>query len=318
MTRNEAANVRDAVSGLTSQPKTIPTSLLYDELGSRLFESILRQPEYYPVRSETKILSRHARDIIQAVPASLSRQLTLLELGATDDVKVSYLLDAAEDRVATYIALNIEITVLKDIKRRLFVSRPGVDVHLIQADFLHPLRLPLLEKYHTLIVFFPGNTIGQFDDATVASLFAQIREAVLDWPSCAFIVGFDICRDPEVILPAYDDAAGASALFNRNILTHLNHFGGSFTPATFRHVVQWNEDEGRVEMYLQSKVDQTYMFQGQPIHFLADERVLTGVSYKRTLAGFSDLAVGAGWSTLNVWTDDARTFGVQLLSPVRK
>ena len=135
-------------------------------------------------------------------------------------------------------------------------------------------------------------------------------------PAVAFIVSGDVCRNPARLLPAYDDAAGMNAAFNLNVLLHLNRIGeGDFDPRRFRHVVRWNEQENRMDFFLQSSVDQVCHFAGRSMHFGTGELVRTGMSYKRTHQAFGTLAAASGWTLRRCWTDPERVFGVYLLLP---
>ncbi len=296
--------------------KEIVSSLHYDEAGSRLFEAIIAQPEYYPLRAERLILACHAAEILAAIPGFRDGPAALLELGASDDKKAGFFLDAGVERLSTYIPVNIEPSVLHGLERTLRHVRPRLRVAPIPADFLAPLDVACLDGHRTLIGFFSGSTIGQLDDAAAVGLLAAIREAARPWPAAAFIVNGDVCRDPARLLPAYDDAAGMNAAFNLNVLLHLNRIGeGDFDPCRFRHVVRWNEQENRIDFFLQSLADQVRRFAGRSLQFGAGELVRTGVSYKRTHQAFEELAAASGWTLLRCWTDPERLFGVHLLLP---
>ena len=308
--------VLDILAALSGDPKELDSSLHYDEEGSRLFEMIIEQPEYYPSRAERLILSDYAADMVDAIPHSRAGAGVLLELGATDDSKAGFFLDAGGTQLSTYMPVNIEPSVLIGLKHKLSHTRPGLRVEIICADFLAPLNVARIEGDETLITFFSGSTIGQLDETAATRLLARIREAVRSWPNSAFIVSCDACRDPARLLPAYNDAAGVQAAFNLNVLSHLNRIGdGDFDLAYFRHAACWNEQEGRMDFHLESLTDQSRRFAGRLLHFKAGELVRTGVSYKRTREAFGVLAAAGGWTLHRCWTDPERLFEIHLLVP---
>ena len=244
------------------------------------------------------------------MPLLQGAPLALLELGASDETKAAPFLDAPLGvRFATYIGVNLERTVLESLEQRLKASHPRLQVQIIWTDFLKPINLPPLPPNTKVIAFFPGSTMGQLTPTVAIDFLAAVRRI-----ACAFIIGFDICQDPARILPAYDDAAGANAVFNLNALTHLNRLGdGDFDAECFQHVVRWDPQQARVEMYLQSLHAQTIHLAGRTFHFAAGEIILTGVSYKRTPEAFAHLAVQAGWTPADFWSDPENLFGMQLL-----
>jgi L-histidine Nalpha-methyltransferase len=318
--RKDQSFITDIVYGLSARKKYISSDLHYDEEGSLLFDGIVRQPEYYVYRTEQYLLSRYAVDILDVISGlGRSGSMTLLELGASDARKAAYFFDAASKRLATYIPVNIEPSVLKQLEGKLALTLPYLEVKTLCADFLRPLPLPHLKDDTTLIIFFPGSTISQFDDTSAGKFFQQIRYLAEDYSACAFIVSSDACSDPARVLPAYDDDAGISAAFNLNILHHLNRLGeGTFDTAGFRHRVQWNAALGRVEMYLESVTDQICRFADQSLHFAAGELIQTGVSHKRTRDAFRTLAARNGWMSCDAWTDPEQLFDLHLLIPSPK
>lgn len=323
MSRNDAT-ITNILAGLSGDwnpggQKEIVSSLHYDETGSRLFEKIIEQPEYYPLRAERLILSGSAAEILAAIPDFRAGPAALLELGASDDRKASFFLDAGRAQFSTYMPMNIEPSVLDGLQQTLRLTRPGLCVEPILTDFLAPFDVGRSDAHGTLIGFFSGSTIGQLDDAAAIRLLTIFRGAARPWPSVAFIVSGDVCRDPARLLPAYDDNAGMNSAFNLNALLHLNRIGdGDFDPSRFRHVVHWNEQENRMDFFLQSLSDQVCRFAEHSLHFGAGELVRSGVSYKRTHEAFRKLSTAAGWALRQYWTDPELLFGIHLLLPASK
>ncbi len=303
--RERAALVGDIVDRLLAARKTLPAKLFYDEEGCRLFGRITMLPEYYPTRTELLLLDRHAAEIsARARPGS-----ALVEYGASDETKASFLLET--ERFAVYVPIDIAPEALGAIEMRLSQSRPTLEVRPVCADFTQPFRLPDLgtaERFG----FFPGSTIGNMDTCEAGVFLRTARETL--GPDARFVIGTDLRKDERMLVAAYDDAAGVTASFNRNMLVHVNRIaGGNFDPERFAHRAVWNAAEGRIEMHLESRVAQTVRVGGQPVPFAAGETIHTENSYKYTLEGFAGLAARSGWRVADCWTDERRLFGVHLL-----
>jgi dimethylhistidine N-methyltransferase len=191
-------------------------------------------------------------------------------------------------------------------------SHPEFAVVPIEADFLAPLRLPPDVPAARRVGFFPGSTIGNLEPAVARRFLAEARRTL--GTGAQFLVGVDLRKSPDVLIPAYDDAAGVTAAFNRNILHHLNRAAGAdFDPEAFDHRAVWNDAEGRIEMHLVSRRAQSATVGGQVIRFARGETIHTENSYKHTEAGFAALAAAAGWHRQRLWTDADRLFSIHLL-----
>lgn len=300
--------VEIALAGLTAARKTLPPKLFYDAEGVRLFEAITRLPEYYVTRTEHKLLTGVAGEI-----ACLARTgSALVEYGASDEGKAAILLDAAPTRFASYVPIDVASGALAAMQVRMRHSRPSLAVHPICADFLRPIVLPRAGSGQPMFGFFPGSTIGNLDPAAAEAFLASARVSL--GQGAWLIVGVDLRKSPDLLIPAYDDAQGVTAAFNLNLLKRLNmEAAADFDLTRFAHRAIWNGAESRIEMHLESTVDQTAHIAGTAIHFTQGETIHTENSYKHSLAGFRTLATRAGWTPARVWTDDEGLFSIHAL-----
>ena len=301
----------EAVPGLLRRQKTLPPKLFYDAEGCRLFEQITGLPEYYLTRTERALLEAQAADMAAELPAKAA----LVEYGASSEDKAAILLAAlaGQGRAAScYVAIDVAESALTALAARMRASHPGLAVHPVAADFLSPLTLPAAAT-PPRVGFFPGSTIGNLDRRTAREFLRATRGTLGD--GARFLVGVDLRKDPAVLIPAYDDPAGVTAAFNRNILARLNREAGAdFDPSAFAHKAVWNAAEGRMEMYLVSERDQVAHLSGRTIRFAAGESIHTENSYKYTPQAFRILAEAAGWRPVRLWTDQDRLFSVHLLA----
>ena len=308
----EVDDVGDILAGLSRRRKSLPSRLFYDDAGCELFARITRLPEYYVTRAEMDLLEAHAAAIVSDVAAGS----VLVEYGASDENKGAALLLAAEGRLSAYLPIDIAGPALAALRERMRTSHPGLGVWPLEADFTAPLSLPAIPGTRARLGFFPGSTIGNFEPAAAVRFLGQARASLSDQAEepTRFVVGTDLRKASEVLVPAYDDAAGVTAAFNRNILRHVNRLtGAAFDPERFAHRALWNAAEGRVEMHLVSRLPQVVEVAGRPIAFAADEGIHTESSYKHTREGFLELARQAGWASDGFWTDSLGRFGMHRL-----
>jgi dimethylhistidine N-methyltransferase len=299
-----------ALAGLMASPKTLPAKLFYDKEGCRLFYAITKLPEYYLTRTETALLRSLGRSLL---PGGL-HDAALVEFGGSDETKARYLLDLCDGRgdpvFNTYVSIDVAETALTELRRRMALSHPHVTVVPIAADFMAPLRLPPLGRHR--LGFFPGSTIGNLDPGAAVGFLAAARDSL--GPNTWFLLGADLRKGPEILLPAYNDAEGVTAAFNLNLLRRLNREAGAdFDLRQFRHRAIWNADAGRIEMHLISASDQAVHVAGQTIMIAREESIHTENSYKFTPAILRDIASAAGWEVQRAWTDPANYFGIFLL-----
>ncbi len=304
----EARLVADLLRGLAERPKRLSPMYLYDSRGSQLFERICEQPEYYLTRTETAIIRRHAQDFAHCIgPGAL-----LVEFGSGASLKTRLLLDRLTD-LAAYVPVDISRTHLLEAARSISESYPRLEVLPVCADFTQPFGLPRPSSAPSrTVVFFPGSTLGNFDEEPAVELLALMRQ--LARPGGALLIGIDLVKDPAVLQRAYDDAAGVTAEFNLNVLRRLNReFGANFDPGGFRHAAVWMSEASRIEMHLESARRQSVRLAGEVIEFAAGEPLVTEHCHKYTPAAFTALAARARWKARRSWSDDLERFSVQYL-----
>ena len=297
---------RIALEGLLAPRKTLPPSLFYDAEGCRLFYRITELPEYYLTRTERLLLT----DVGPAVAAAVGPAAVLVEYGASHEEKAGYLL-ASPGAFQRYIPIDVAAPELARLRERMVRSHPAIVVEPLAADFMHPIMLTLPPDT-AVLGFFPGSTIGNLDPAAATAFLRRARTSL--GPNARFLLGADLRKSPSVLIPAYDDAAGVTAAFNRNLLVRLNReAAATFDPMTFRHEARWNDDESRIEMHLVSLRDQTIIVADAPIRFAEGESIHTENSYKYTPDRLLNLVGQAGWTPERQWTDLAGRFGHFLL-----
>jgi len=245
---------------------------------------------------------------------------TLVEYGASDETKAEMLLGqtvrtgsaAGKPVFRSYIPIDVAAPELRAMRERLAQNRPDLTVTPVIADFLRPIALPRRDSDSAIMGFFPGSTIGNLEpDSAVAFLH---RASIGLGPGARFLLGFDICRDPERLIPAYDDPAGVTAAFNRNLLVRLNREApATFDPVAFAHRAIWNEAESRIEMHLVSRLAQTVLVAGKPVRFARDETIHTENSYKYAPARMREMVAAAGWAVTKKWSDPNDLFTLWLL-----
>lgn len=306
-TEDRAQFAADVVAGLSALPKHISPKYFYDTEGSRLFEQITQQPEYYPTRSEHEVLREHGKDIVQHFPTGAA----LVEFGSGACIKVRFLLNAA-DKLKAYVPVDIAGEFLALEAAALRKDYPRLEILPVAADFMKPFPLPKEAMGMPRVGFFPGSTIGNLDPDE-ASAFLRHAGAVLGRGS-VMVVGVDLVKDAGILHAAYNDAAGVTARFNLNLLRRLNReLGGNFKLDTFEHRAFYNHEQSRIEMHLASRKRQKVTVAGTTFDFAADETIHTENSCKYTPDTFRALARGSGWTPLDMWTDKAGLFSVHAL-----
>ncbi|MER6748646.1 L-histidine N(alpha)-methyltransferase [Streptomyces fungicidicus] len=300
-----AALRADVREGLTGSPKTLPPKWFYDAHGSELFEEITTLPEYYPTRAEREILLARAGEI-----AAASGARTLVELGSGSSEKTRHLLDALTG-LHTYVPVDVSESALTLAGRALAADRPGLDVHALIADFTAPLTLPATPGPR--LVAFLGGTVGNLLPAERAGFLAAVRGLLA--PGDALLLGTDLVKDEEVLVRAYDDAAGVTAAFNRNVLSVVNReLGADFDPAAFGHVAVWDAGHEWIEMRLRSLTAQTVKIPALElaVDFAAGEELRTEVSAKFRKEGVRHELSVAGLELTHWWTDEEARFALSL------
>jgi dimethylhistidine N-methyltransferase len=300
--------LNEVIAGLSASPKTLPAKYFYDAEGSRLFEAICELPEYYLTRTETALLREIAPEIAARIPTGAA----LVEFGSGASTKTRIVLDAAP-QIAVYAPVDISPNALDEAAASLRADYPALTIAPLVEDFTKAIDLPEGARGHTPVGFFPGSTIGNFAPDEAEALLRQARELLGE--GSLFIVGADVAKDPAVLIPAYDDAMGVTAAFNRNVLVHINReLGGTFDPSAFAHKAVWNADESRIEMHLESTRDQIVMVGDHGFRFVAGETIHTENSYKYPAEAFEAIARRAGWTVAQRWVSEDPAFAVYALT----
>jgi L-histidine N-alpha-methyltransferase len=298
----------DARRGLTATPKDLPPKWFYDDRGSQLFDEITRLEEYYPTRRERSILEAHADDITDVSGAD-----TLIELGSGTSEKTRLLLDALAraELLRRFVPFDVSEQTLRDAATAISGEHPGIEVHAVVGDFEHHLdRLPTGGRR---LVAFLGGTIGNLPPAVRAEFLASIAAGLA--PGDSFLLGTDLVKDTDRLVRAYDDAAGVTAAFNRNVLSVINReLGADFDVEAFEHVARWNADEEWIEMWLRAPVAQTVKVPELDliVEFAAGEEMRTEISAKFRQEKVRAELAAAGLELAEWWTDPEGDFAVSL------
>ncbi|WP_405160722.1 L-histidine N(alpha)-methyltransferase [Nocardia sp. NBC_01499] len=298
----------DARLGLTADPKWLPPKWFYDARGSELFEKITELPEYYPTRTERALLERVVGEIARVAQAEV-----LVELGAGSAAKTRLLLSAltAEGPLKTYVPQDVSSSALRAAADEIAAEFPGLAVHGVVSDFTDTLHN--LPGGGRRMIAFLGGTIGNLVPAERAEFLASIYE-VLE-PGEQLLLGAGLVIDPAVLVPAYDDAAGVTAEFNRNVLHVLNsRLDADFAPEKFEHIARWDAEHEWIEMRLAATEDMTVTV-GEldlTVRFARGEQMRTEISAKFRVAGLNAELSAAGFSTEQVWTDPDNRFALVL------
>jgi L-histidine Nalpha-methyltransferase len=299
---------RDVLFGLRQTPKSLPPKWFYDEVGSDLFDQITRLSEYYPTRTEAAILREHAAAIAEVTGAD-----TLVELGSGTSEKTRMLLDAlhAHGTLRRFIPFDVDAGVLQTAGAAIVAEYPGIEVDAVCGDFEE--HLPEIPSGGTRLIAFLGSTIGNLTPGPRSEFLATLS-AVMS-PGDSLLLGTDLVKDTGRLVRAYDDSAGVTAAFNRNVLAVVNReLDADFDLDAFAHVARWNGDEERIEMWLRSTRAQQVSIDALDLtaDFAAGEEMLTEVSCKFRRAGVTAELSAAGLTLTHWWTDPDGDFGLSL------
>lgn len=301
----------DILHGLSQHPRQLPSKYFYDARGSALFEQITRQPEYYPTRTELRLLQDRAADIAAVV----GTHLHVVELGSGSGRKTEILLQALVDPVA-YTPIEISRAALLDSVARLAPALPEIEMLPVCADFTRPVQLPEPEREPARrLLFFPGSTLGNFTHAEAVALLRAMRQTMGEGGLA--LVGIDLHKSPALIEAAYNDAAGVTAEFTLNLLRRLNReIGSDFALEGFAHQARYSVERLRIETDLVSLRPQQVHVDGRTFDFAAGEALRVEYSHKYTDASFAALAAEAGLRVIDRWDAASPAFGLRLLQRV--
>jgi len=292
---------QDVLHGLAQTQKAIPCKWFYDEAGSQLFEAITKTQEYYPTRVETRLLKTVVKELAELIPDLK----VVIEPGSGASVKTRLLL-SSQPSLATYIPIDISAEFLNGIAQQLQVDFPHIQVTPLVGDFTQ-LNIPANLHHETgSMVFFPGSTIGNFSPDEALALLKSFHHLAGEdgW----LLIGVDSTQNAQQLLAAYDDSAGITAAFNKNLLVRANReLEADFDLAQFAHQARFNQAEGKIEMHLVSRVAQTVTVAGQPFSFAAGESIFTENCYKYTREIFLAMANACNWQLAHVWQDESES-----------
>lgn len=303
----------DVRRGLTSTPKWLPPKYFYDARGSELFEAITRVPEYYPTRTERRILEENADEI-----AKLSGADTLVELGSGSSEKTRLLLDALDraGHLRRYVPVDVSDAALESAMSVLAKDYPELELHGVVADFeTHLDRLPVGGRR---MVVFLGSTIGNLEPRARHEFLTMVRRGLDSRDT--LLLGTDLVKDTSRLVAAYDDATGVTAEFNRNVLRVLNRqLGATFDPEDFDHLARWNPGEEQMEMWLRARRPLSVRVAdlGLEVSFDGREEMRTETSAKFRQERVRDELAQADFTPLETWTDPDDDFALSLFRPVR-
>ncbi len=306
-----------AQQGLTSRPKRLPAWLFYDEAGSRLFDDITELPEYYLTRTERGILAADAPDMIAHAAPGARVRITELGAGSADKTRILLKAAVARQERVIYEPVDVSPSALRAARERIESEIEGVTVAPRVMDYTHGdgerLHLGPIGKDERRMVLYIGSSIGNFEPHQAALLLRRVRAGLKTGDS--FLLGVDLVKDEASLLAAYDDAAGVTAAFNRNILVRLNReLDTGFDPHAFAHRAVWNRARSRIEMHLVSRKAQCVRFDALDlaVHFAAGESIHTENSYKYRPGQAEALLADAGFAATATWTDPRPWFAVCL------
>jgi dimethylhistidine N-methyltransferase len=299
--------VGEVCAALRHQPRQLPAKFFYDERGSALFDQICELDEYYLTRAEMSIMRRHGRDIARCI----GQGAMIVEFGAGSLLKTRLLLDALSDP-AGYVPLDISRAHLIQAARALAEQYPGLEVLPVCADYHQPFEIPPpSQPPKRTVAYFPGSTIGNLHPEAARRFLKRIAQIV--GPGGGLLIGVDLKKDPNILIPAYSDAKGVTAAFNYNLLNRINREApADFNVSQFHHEARWNDRCSRMESHLVSQCAQCVTVAGASFDFAAGDSIWTECSYKYTLEGFASLA--EDFHVQHIWHDEAKYFTVQYLT----
>jgi L-histidine Nalpha-methyltransferase len=295
----------DVIAGLSAGRKAIPARWFYDHRGSQLFEEITRLPEYYPTRTERALLEQYAPEVARIA----GPRRAVVEFGSGSSAKTPLLLSAIDP--AAYVPIDISGEFLRESAEALGQAFPALPIQPVEADFMRPIRLPVLVDRHPRLGFFPGSTIGNLSAPTAVDLLRAMIGTLGE--GAMLLIGMDRVKSPDILVPAYDDAQGVTAAFNLNLLHRINReLGGDIPVEAFRHRAIWNDGEARIEMHLEATQDLAFTIDGHDFAMASGETIHTENSHKYGPRSARQMLAAGGWTTVAEWTDPDAKFALLL------
>ena len=295
----------DVLAGLAAPIPAVPARWLYDRRGSELFEEITKLPEYYPTRTETALLEARSGEIA----AMLDSGEAVVEFGSGSSAKTPILLRAIKP--AAYVPIDISGDFLREAARALQAEFPDLPIHPVEADFTKALKLPEAVAAMPKLGFFPGSTIGNFVARSAVDFLRAMKETLGE--GSRLVIGMDRIKDVDVLIRAYDDAAGVTAAFNLNLLHRINaELDGDVPVDAFRHRALWNDALSRIEMHLEAVRDVSFRVSGIAFSFKAGETIHTENSHKYGYRDSRLMLRAAGWGVIGEWADPYEWFSILL------
>lgn len=295
----------DVLNGLMARPRAIPARWFYDHRGSELFEAITALPEYYPTRTETALLGT----VCEGLRAQVGEGRAVVEFGSGSSTKTPVILECL--RPSAYVPIDISGDFLRESSRALSARFPELLVLPFEADFTRPLTLPRTIADAPKLGFFPGSTIGNLIPHAAVDLLRAMRASLGE--GAMLLIGMDRIKGTDVLIPAYDDAAGVTAAFNRNLLERINReLAGTIPVDAFCHRAIWNDERARIEMHLEATRDVAFEVDGRAFEIAAGETIHTENSHKYGDRDARILLRAGGWTPIACWEDPDALFAVYL------
>lgn len=305
----------NVLNGLSKDPKTLSPKYFYDETGSQLFEQICELPEYYLTRTERTIIKRYSNEIARMS----DRNSDLIELGSGSSSKTRLIIEAFLKHYSKlhYIPIDISKSIIVGSAKALLRRYSKLTITALVSDYLTALSALKQKNIHKKLILFLGSSIGNFDKKEAVNFLTKIHEAMNEQD--LLLIGMDLLKDKNILVPAYDDAQGVTAKFNLNLLVRMNReLDADFDPSNFRHKAIFNEKESRIEMHIESTQTQTVTIGqiGRTFTFEKGETIHTENSYKFSKDEISDMAAECGFELQHAWYDDKSWFSLNLMKPV--
>ena len=299
----------DVITGLTSDQKYLHSKYFYDERGSDLFEQICALDEYYPTKCEVSIMQTHMSEISDILGGGLQ----LIELGSGSSMKTRLLLDHCNG-IEMYVPVDISAEFLNGTAKVLRRDYPDLDIRPVAADYTSPFEIPAAESIQKRVVYYPGSTIGNFKQNRAADFMTTVARNLT--PGDGLLIGVDLKKDVGILEAAYNDSKGITADFNKNILTRINReLSANFDIGSFHHRAFYNAPKGRIEMHLESKIDQRVQINGTQISFKEGETIHTENSHKYSVSEIETLT-GDLFKRKKTWMDEREYFSVHYFERV--